>query len=338
MILRSVFNDTEKQPTCNHAQRIGLSDYSPKDKPWNNHRANTDHIAGMYEGVPEFERIQSNMYDCSGWLAFNWVYTRDTGEAKLKLKKANFCRTRHCPVCQWRRSMMWQARFYQALPKITEDYPSSRFIFLTLTLRNCEISDLKQTCQHMNTAWRKFIKRKDLKPIQGWIRTTEVTYNRDDRSAHPHYHCLLMVPASWFSHNYVKQSRFVQLWSESLQDGYDAGAHVRVVRPKKGASETLSNADLLTGAAQETLKYATKADDLKADKRWFLEYNRQVKGLRFMASGGAFKDVLKADNESNEDLILSGDSTVGDDVDPELVRFNWHTQDRQYLKKADFYD
>ncbi|GAB5853628.1 hypothetical protein JMUB7538_27340 [Staphylococcus aureus] len=37
---------------------------------------------------------------------------------------------------------MWQARFYQALPKIVVDYPSSRWLFLTLTVRNCEIGEL----------------------------------------------------------------------------------------------------------------------------------------------------------------------------------------------------
>ncbi|WP_170869787.1 protein rep, partial [Shigella sonnei] len=27
---------------------------------------------------------------------------------RLRLREAHFCRVRHCPVCQWRRSLMWQ--------------------------------------------------------------------------------------------------------------------------------------------------------------------------------------------------------------------------------------
>ena len=36
---------------------------------------------------------------------------------------------------------MWQARFYQSLPKIVETNPVARWVFLTLTVRNCAIED-----------------------------------------------------------------------------------------------------------------------------------------------------------------------------------------------------
>lgn len=36
---------------------------------------------------------------------------------------------------------MWQARFYQSLPRIVADYPDSRWMFLTLTVRNCAIEE-----------------------------------------------------------------------------------------------------------------------------------------------------------------------------------------------------
>ncbi|WP_306465781.1 protein rep [Bifidobacterium breve] len=71
------------------------------------------------------------MASCSGLLRFGWSTIMETGETRLRLRSAQFCRVRHCPVCQWRRTLMWQARFYQALPKIVVDYPSSRWLFLT---------------------------------------------------------------------------------------------------------------------------------------------------------------------------------------------------------------
>ncbi|WP_162827406.1 protein rep, partial [Escherichia coli] len=73
------------------------------------------------------------MSSCSGLLRFGRSTIMETGETRLPLRSAQFCRDRHCPVCQWRRSLMWQARLYQALPKIVVDYPSSRWLFLTLT-------------------------------------------------------------------------------------------------------------------------------------------------------------------------------------------------------------
>ncbi|MDI4756219.1 protein rep, partial [Salmonella enterica subsp. enterica serovar Kentucky] len=33
-------------------------------------------------------------------------------------------------------------RFYQSLPKIVADYPDARWMFVTLTVRNCDIADL----------------------------------------------------------------------------------------------------------------------------------------------------------------------------------------------------
>ncbi|CSW30756.1 replication protein [Shigella sonnei] len=123
---------------------------------------------------------------CSGLLRFGWSTIMETGETRLRLRSAQCCRVRHCPVCQWRRTLMWQARFYQALPKIVVDYPSSRWLFLTLTVRNCEIGELGTVLTAMNAAFKRMEKRKELSPVQGWIRATEVTRGKDG-SAHPHF-------------------------------------------------------------------------------------------------------------------------------------------------------
>lgn len=112
---------------------------------------------------------------------------------------------------------MWQARFYQALPDLVRAYPKARWLFLTLTVRNCEVSELSVTLKVMNEAWQRLVKREEFKPVQGWLRTTEVTRGKD-RSAHPHFHVLLMVPPSMLSGvNYIKQPRWVELWQEALR-------------------------------------------------------------------------------------------------------------------------
>lgn len=85
---------------------------------------------------------------------------------------------------------MWQARFYQALPDLVHAYPKARWLFLTLTVRNCEVSELAATLKAMNEAWQRLVKREEFKPVQGWLRTTEVTRGKD-RSAHPAFSCSL---------------------------------------------------------------------------------------------------------------------------------------------------
>lgn len=306
-----------------------LVDYSPSDKPWDTHRANTDAVSAIYSQVQEFERLAVRMNQCSGFLDFRWLAESSTGEAKLRLHRAFFCRVRFCPVCQWRRSLMWQARFLEALPKVVAEYPKARWIFLTLTVRNCEIGQLGDTLKHMNLAWNKFIKREDLKAIDGWIRSTEVTRSSQGE-AHPHFHCLMMVKPSFFTHSYVKQSRFADLWQESLKSNYTPLVDVRTIKPKKGQDLSNSSVDFLRGAVAETLKYSVKSSDLKSDDKWFLELTRQTFKKRFIATGGVLKNVLRLEDETNQDLILGDNDGSSDDLGS--VRFGWQSTVKHYKK------
>lgn len=183
---------------------------------------------------------------------------------------------------------MWQARFYQALPKIVVDYPSSRWLFLTLTVRNCEIGELGTVLTAMNAAFKRMEKRKELSPVQGWIRATEVTRGKDG-SAHPHFHCLLMVQPSWFKgKNYVKHERWVELWRDCLRVNYEPNIDIRAVKTKTG--EVVANvAEQLQSAVAETLKYSVKPEDMANDPEWFLELTRQLHKRRFISTGGALK-------------------------------------------------
>ena len=318
----------------------GLSDYSPSDAPWDTHRGQTDDVSGIYASSVEFERYAERMESCSGRLRFGWDTCKESGESNLRLREAHFCRVRHCPTCQWRRSLMWQARFYQALPGIVQDYPKARWLFLTLTVRNCDISDLGDTLSDMNKAFQRLKDRKEFKPVTGWIRTTEVTKGKDG-SAHPHFHCLLMVPPSWFTRDYVKHSRWVDLWQDCLRAPYRPNFDVRTVKPKVPKGEPLpgieGTIDALRGAVAETLKYSTKPDDMTdsdGHDGWFLELTRQTHKRRFIATGGALKDVLKLDQETDDDMALAeGEGTD----DGSRLAFDWKTGKRRYIRnqKAD---
>jgi len=321
------------------AQRDALTDYSPNDQPWNVHRGQADDVGGIYAGAVDFERYAARMAECGGLLRFGWSDDRETGESRLRLREAHFCRVRHCPVCQWRRSLMWQARFFQSLPGLVEAHPRARWVFLTLTVRNCPITELGETLTAMNKGWQRLKDRKEFRPVLGWVRTTEVTRG-EDGSAHPHFHALLMVPPSWFTgKHYVKQARWAELWADCARLDYAPIVDVRAVKarpPKDGQTATDATAQALQGAVAETLKYSTKPADMTADEAWFLELTKQTHRRRFVATGGALKDVLKVDQEDDEALALvEGDD--GEQDDGSRVAFNWRTSERQYRRapKAD---
>lgn len=305
-----------------------LTDYNQKDAPWDTHRAQADEVGNIYAGVIEFEKYANRIAECSGVLRFGWQTQLDTGESRLRLREAHFCRVRHCPVCQWRRTLMWQARFYQAMPKLAEEYPKARWMFLTLTVRNCDIKDLRETLKHMNASWQRLKDRKEFKHVTGWVRSTEVTRGKDG-SAHPHFHTLMMVPPSMLSgKNYVKQSKWVELWGDCLRADYAPNVDVRVVKAKKGQDE----AEALRAAAAETLKYSTKPTDMIGDDKWFLELTRQTYKMRFLASGGSLKNVLRIDEESNQDLIIADDGTPSAIDEPHLLGFNWRENEKRYKR------
>lgn len=298
---------------------VFLSDCSPRDKPWDDHRFQADRVAIIYSVEPDFHRLAGRISLCSAELGFAWTPDRDDPNcSSLKLRVARFCRVRYCPVCQWRRSLMWLARFYAAFPSVQEKYPTSRFLFLTLTCRNVPILELRAALADLNKSWHRFVKRGDFSPVQGWIRTTEVTRSEDD-TAHPHFHCLLMVPSGYFKKSYVSQDRWVQLWKEALRVDYSPVVDVRAVKGD------------LSHAVRETLKYSIKPTDMMAHVDWFLEATRQLHKLRFVASGGALKNLLKEkDEEKDEDLMLLGEAGGGDE-EPSLF-FDWDKPASRYRR------
>jgi len=306
-----------------------LSDLSPDDKPWDIHRAQSDEIAKIYDSIG-YDGYAGRISECAQLLTYALKAT-DDGEVKLKLREARFCRVRHCLVCQWRRSLMWRARFFKALPEIQAKYPTGRWIFLTLTVSNCKISELRETLMWMNAAWSKLTRRKNF-PALGFIKSVEVTRNFEDGTAHPHFHCLMLVPAGYFKRGYISQANWAILWQSCLKTDYTPRVDVRAVKPKKtplkAKPDPLNKA--MAQAVCETLKYAVKPSDLLADPKWLDELTKQLQKTRAISIGGCLKEFFSEDDP--EDLIngdIEEDEKTEDDT---YLFFNWSTIVSRYKK------
>ena len=298
------------------SEQPALADVSERDKPWDKHRKNTDKAANYYKGS-DYDKYSQRMDFCSGLLDFRLVPDADEGELKLKLSAARFCRVRHCPVCQWRRSLMWKAKAYKVLPKIVADYPKHRWLFFTLTIKNCPITELKDTLQWMNKSWQRLVQRKTF-PAIGWLRSTEVTRGKHG-SAHPHFHCLLLVQPNYFGKNYMKQQDWVDLWRSCLRIDYTP---ILDIRPVKKGQQPMQ-------LIPELLKYCTKESDLVADREWFLELTKQMHKLRATVTGGILKEYLKELEQEPEDLIGEDDEGEGQ-LDEGHLYFVWKRREEKY--------
>lgn len=318
-----------------------LSEVSEKDAKWDKHRGNAQTIGSLYDRSDDakLERLGERMADCSGLLHFKQTLDMETGELGIKLDKAMFCKVRHCPVCQWRRGMANVARFYERLPGLMAERPKARWLFLTLTVRNPEMADLRTTLRDMNAAWKRMIERAGW-PAKGFIRTTEVTKSKADGRPHPHFHALLLVNPGYFSgKSYIEKEDWSKMWREALRADYTPSVKIQVVRPKsQKAKAAAANGDdevALGAAVAETLKYAVKPEDMLTDAAFLFGITEQLHKLRFIATGGVIKDWLKED-ATDKEMVKTGAEDEEDkaEVQPDLpgMTFGWQPAERKYRR------
>lgn len=311
-----------------------LTSLSPRDTRWDKRKSDNLKVAKAFE-EQGYHRLQERLNQCSDKLSFTL-----SGQG-FKLKTARFCRVRQCPICQWRRSLMWFARFCSALPKLMEDYPTSRFLFLSLTVKNCDSADLKETLNHLNQSFRRLTQRKEW-PGQGWIKSVEITRGKDD-SAHPHIHALIMVPSRYFKAGYISKDKWIELWRSCLKVSYDPSIDIKTIKPRQKLTPSPETNPTSLGhplfedmklAVSETVKYSVKPDDMVLGGQWLIDLANATKNTRSVALGGCFQEYVKADenDESDDDMIHTGldssDESASLTID---VPFGFHERYCRYV-------
>jgi len=310
-----------------------LSQISQKDNKWDYFKYANERVGLLYQGTV-YDKYHGRMQDCSGYLMFVIVTNLITGIQELRLRSARFCRVPRCPTCQWRRAVMWRARVFRILPGLREDYPKAGFILLTLTVRNCLLSDLRATLVWMNKSWQRLTQREQF-PAIGYFKAVEVTRGKDDY-VHPHFHCLLMVPSTYFGREYIKQEEWANLWKDCLKTEYMPVVDVRSLKIHNKTEDQIRKGIL------ETLKYGLKPQDLigkgkisdlESDKKWLVELTQQLYKVKMCSVGGVLKKYLQILEEEPEDLIHVDDGLTMK-IDQEDVTFlycKWLEHKQRYV-------
>lgn len=242
-------------------------------------------------------------------------YAVDPSNLSMRLNRANFCKQRTCPVCNWLRSTKWRIRIFQGLPGLLRDYPGFPFLFLTLTVKNCHFSELRSTVRSLEESWNRLANSRSF-PAIGYLKSLEVTRPRDcfyggqfvgrmgqkliDRwlthlkkqpnwnyslwreywceEVHPHIHVVMMVSPSYFNQDeYIDFPHWRSLWQRAARLDYSPVVDIRRI-------------DKLSGAILETSKYCLKSEDM-VDLIGCLTV-RQLHGLRLLSISGAFRDYF----------------------------------------------
>lgn len=272
------------------------------------------------------ERVQL----CSEVLQF------EKAEEGLKLRQAWFCKSRLCPICNWRKSLKHSNQVIQIVNEAVKRNPKGRFLFWTLTTKN--VFTGKELNEEITKLSKAFNRLMDYKKIQknmlGYLKATEVTVNQKDGSYNQHLHVLVFVKANYFSgkeDNYISQSDLTEFWKKALKIDYTPIVNIKAVKPKATEKEKG-----VIGAVYETAKYPVKSIDYLTNDRdenlqRVEDLEKGLKSKRLISFGGIFKEIRK---ELQLEDVESGDLIKTDsEEDKELTtgqviiaRWNWQRQ------------
>ena len=285
-------------------------------------------------------------------------YAVDPDDLSMRLNRANFCKQRTCPVCCWLKSVKWRIRIFQGLPRLLEAYPGYPFLFLTLTVKNCHIGNLRS---HIRMMEQGFSRLTDLQrfPAIGYLKSVEVTRPRDCfygghfvgrmgegqiavclshfeklpdwrpslwrefycEECHPHMHVLMMVSPSYFTEaEYLDYFMWQAMWKMSARLDYKPIVDIRKV-------------DQLHSAILECSKYCVKSNDMTDVLGCLLV--RQLHKLRLLAIGGAFNDYLS--QASIDAIAATGDLGTEQWQQGIPCWYEWNGQKYDLTRLADMF-
>lgn len=304
-----------------------------KVKPWKEKRGNSELVGNSFWRLDMPVRAE-RVSNCATWLKFNEC---PNGHHK-KLVGASFCRDRLCPMCSWRRSLMIAGQIYKIVHTATERR-KMRFIFLTLTVRNCTGDKLSNELDKLFKGYTALIRKVD-KNIIGWIRNLEITYSEKDDTYHPHFHVLIAVPPSYFDGaNYISQNVWTDYWRQAMNLNYQPVVNVKAVKAIDGNMDK---------AVAETAKYAVKDSEYLrpteegTDKIIFV-LAAALNGRRLIGFGKLFRDIRKElklkDIESDTaDLVGTDEKTCSCPVCNSILQevlYSWDLNIHNYLRKSE---
>ncbi len=301
---------------------------SGKEIDWEGKKLKNLELAESYKrlGLKKAYRVE----ECGTLLSFKII-----DEDLKKLFKANFCKDRLCPMCIWRRSMKIFGQVSKVMDRALED-KEYRFLFLTLTVKNCIGEELSSEIDRMFNSLKLLFKRKEVKGIViGYFRGLEVTYNEECDTYHPHFHIILMVNKSYFkkSDKYLTQKDWTNLWKDCLKVDYTPIINVKAF---KTASKEQTRKSIC-----EVAKYTVKDndylfEDIKMTDNTVAILNNALKGRRLIAFGKEFRKIhkeLNLDDAEKGDLINTDvDDTIRPEIEEIIENYKWNFGVKQYFK------
>ncbi|MFS1399093.1 protein rep [Staphylococcus aureus] len=303
-------------------------------RPWKEKKI--DNVS--YADILEILKIKKafNVKQCGNVLEF-----KPTDEGYLKLYKTWFCKSKLCPVCNWRRSMKNSYQAQKVIEAVVKEKPKARWLFLTLSTKNAiDGETLEQSLKHLTKAFDRLSRYKKVKQnLVGFLRSTEVTVNKNDGSYNQHMHVLLCVENSYFKNkaNYITQEEWINLWQKALQVDYKPVANIKAIKPNKKGDKDIQ------AAIKETSKYSVKSSDYltgnqEKDAEIVQDLEQGLYRKRMLSYGGLLKQkhkLLNLDDVEEGNLIQTSDEekTTEEEQKAHSITAIWNFEKQNYFLK-----
>lgn len=280
-----------------------------EERPWKLHKINSSKVYTLYQDALKKDnscitesRMQS-LEECGDNLLFSIG-----ADGSKKLKGANFCRLRTCPMCNWRKSLKLFGQVSRITDKTLEQAPTTRFIFATFTIKNCKANELTNTINRINQGFKDLTNKtrrisvttKFKSSLLGYMKAIEVTYNSDEDTYHPHLHCIFALKASYFTRGYIKQADWQKIWGECCKLDYEPLVNIKTI--KGGTAKAVAEVAKYPVKMDELVNYSNKEKAVDA----LIIFTKFLHGRRLITFGGIFAEIkkqLKLEDVEKGDLV-----------------------------------
>lgn len=180
--------------------------------------------------------------------------------------KANRCKDRYCSYCNWVEARKKRKILMIATENLRERY--KHINHLTITVPNVPAEKLNRQTNVLHSLITRALRHFGVKD---YYRTTEITYNKEAGTYHPHAHILIL--------KYIKIEELSAYLSRLYKEYDPSYKEDFIVCWATGKS-----------AVTELTKYITKPDDFTDKAIQELINHEALKGVRFSASAGVIKE------------------------------------------------
>lgn len=286
---------------------------------WTDKKIMNKEMSKKLTQIGEIRRAE-RMKECSEHLEM----TKCPKCGKKHIAKAELCRDRICPICQWRLSRKRAFEMLKVLEQMekTQEY---KYQFLTLTQNNVPVYRLREELKKINNAWYKILKSNFTGKPKGYARIIEITYNAKKREVHPHQHIII----AWENGDKtIKRTEWAKKWQKALNISYEPICRLKYIKSKQKDDKYISS-------VLETYKYSVKSTDLlQMPNEIFKLFLLEIKGTRACSYTGVFKEWRKKLKMKNETEIenINDEQIKCTECGNELVRYvlEWSYADERY--------